>query len=103
MDLNALHAVVEQLSMRVAEGMRKAGRYGKTVTIKVRYSDFTTLSRSLTLYRSTNDYNQIAAVSRGLLDDTDAGKRPIRLLGVGMSGFGGPDRQLPLPLPEWES
>jgi DNA polymerase-4 len=52
------------------------------VTIKVRYSDFTTITRSHSSERPTRDADDIAARAVSLLDRTEAGHRPVRLLGV---------------------
>jgi len=55
--------------------------FARTVTIKVRYSDFTTITRSHTA-GATRDEGALAARALGLLDKTEAGQRPVRLLGV---------------------
>ena len=54
----------------------------RTITIKVRYSDFTTITRSHSQLPATRNADEIAARARALLDRTDAGRRPVRLLGV---------------------
>ena len=51
--------------------------------LKVRYEDFTTLTRSRTLVAPTADAGEIAAVARRLLRRSEAGRRAVRLLGVG--------------------
>ena len=55
--------------------------YARTVTIKVRYSDFTTITRSQS-ESPTRDEDDIRRRALALLDKTEAGRRPIRLLGV---------------------
>jgi DNA polymerase-4 len=52
------------------------------VTIKVRYSDFTTITRSHSQLPATRNPDALAARARALLDRTEAGRRPVRLLGV---------------------
>ena len=59
---------------------------GRTVTIKVRLHDFTTLSRSTTLGSPTDKGAIIARLARGLLADLDT-SGGVRLLGVGVSGL----------------
>jgi DNA polymerase IV len=54
----------------------------RTVTIKVRYSDFTTITRSHSKMPATRGADEIATRALGLLERTDAGRRPVRLLGV---------------------
>jgi DNA polymerase-4 len=60
----------------------------RTVTIKVRYSDFTTVTRSHTT-SPTRDAPDVAARAVHLLAKTDAGTRPVRLLGVSVHNFCG--------------
>jgi len=55
--------------------------FARTVTLKVRYSDFTTITRSHT-EPATRDEESIVRRAVALLDRTDAGRRPVRLLGV---------------------
>jgi len=57
------------------------------VTIKVRYSDFTTITRSQSSPDYTNDADNIAMRAIKLLEKTEAGHRPIRLLGVSAHNF----------------
>jgi DNA polymerase-4 len=70
----------------VAARLRKHGLSGRTVTIKVRLHDFTTLSRSSTLGSPTDSTGTVARVARGLLADLDT-SGGVRLLGVGVSGL----------------
>ena len=59
----------------------------RTVTIKVRYDDFTTITRSDTRTPPTADADEIARRAVALLERTDAGSRPVRLLGAGVHNF----------------
>ena len=70
----------------VATRLRKHGLSGRTVTIKVRLHDFTTLSRSTTLASPTDSGTTVAKLARGLLADLDT-SGGVRLLGVGVSGL----------------
>ena len=67
----------------------------RTVTIKVRYSDFTTVTRSHSQDPATRDADEIAARACALLERTDAGRRPVRLLGVSVHNFSSAGDQLP--------
>jgi DNA polymerase-4 len=58
----------------------------RTVTIKVRYADFSTITRSHS-HGPTNDADAIARRAVVLLEKTDAGRRPVRLLGAGVHGL----------------
>jgi DNA polymerase-4 len=83
-------ALMEHLLTRqaaeVAARLRKSGLSGRTITIKVRLYDFTTLNRSATLPAPTDEAAAIARLARGLLADLDT-SAGVRLLGVGVSGL----------------
>ena len=86
---------VEKLARGVASSLRKRDLAGKTITVKLRLSDFTTLTRQRTLPAPTSDAEVIAPVACGLLRrELDPG-RTFRLVGVSVSGFHEP-QQLPL-------
>ena len=75
------------LAFKTAERMRHNHLKGKTVTLKVKYSDFKQVTRSLTLDDYTDDGMLIYSIVRKLLKKTETGTRPVRLLGVSMSGL----------------
>ncbi len=89
-DLERFEEMGDELA-RLAEGVAKS--LGKrdlsafTVTIKVRYGDFTTITRSRTLAAPTRDPEVLVEVARNLLDKSEARRRPVRLLGVGASNL----------------
>jgi DNA polymerase-4 len=66
----------------VAAWLTRRGIFARTVVIKVRYDDFTTITRSQSEAKPTRDGDAIARRAVDLLEKTDAGRRPIRLLGV---------------------
>ena len=78
---------VDGLSERVALGLAERGILARTITVKVRYPDFTTLTRSRTLETPTASAALIAETARDLLRLTDAGARSARLLGVSGSNL----------------
>jgi DNA polymerase-4 len=72
----------------------------RTVTIKVRYDDFTTITRSHSKDAATRNADDIAARAIALLERTEAGRRPVRLLGVSVHNLVDPtERSEDLPLP----
>ncbi|GAA2552079.1 DNA polymerase IV [Winogradskya consettensis] len=83
-DRARLYHELDLLARRVGERLRAAGLSGRTVTVKIRHYDFTTITRSLTRDQPTDDPQLVADYARRLLSDvnTSAG---IRLLGVGVS------------------
>ena len=73
----------------------------RTVTIKVRYDDFTTITRSHSKDPATRNADDIAARAVALLERTEAGRRPVRLLGVSVHNLvdpSEPGEDAPLPL-----
>ena len=85
-DKRLLEALLDRQAAKVTERLRKARISGRTVSIKVRLHDFSTVSRSATLSEPSDDSRQIARVARRLLAELDTSSG-VRLLGVGVSGF----------------
>jgi len=85
-DKRLLEALLERQAGKVTERLRKARLSGRTVSIKVRLHDFSTLSRSATLPEPSDDGRQIARIAKALLADLDT-SGGVRLLGVGVSGL----------------
>jgi DNA polymerase IV len=80
-DLNEIRATVDEMARDAAGWLVKKSLLCRTVTIKVRYSDFTTITRSHTT-APTSDEEDIARRAVMLLEKTEAGTRPVRLLGA---------------------
>src|SRR3954452_8803900 len=85
-DLDVLGREIDSMAARVGTRLRASAYSGRTVTLKLRRYDFTTLTRSQTLPQPTDDARQIAAIARRLLADAGA-EGGLRLLGVGVSGL----------------
>jgi DNA polymerase-4 len=85
-DRAELGAIVARHSKLVANRLVKAGYFARTVTVKVRWPDFSSTSRSRTLYGATDSADQITKIALSLLDGLDVAGG-VRLLGVGVSGF----------------
>lgn len=107
-DRSLMEHLLTRQAAEVAARLRKHGLSGRTVTIKVRLHDFTTLSRSTTLPSPTDSGATVARLARGLLKDLDT-SGGVRLLGVGVSGladwiqedlFGETEEEPELPEPE---
>ncbi len=85
-DLDFLGREIDSMAARVGERLRKSAFSGRTVTLKLRRYDFTTLTRSQTLPQPTDDTRTISTTARRLL--AEAGTQGgLRLLGVGVSGL----------------
>ncbi|MEV1007098.1 DNA polymerase IV [Streptomyces sp. NPDC049881] len=79
---------VARLAGRCVERLRAAGRSGRTVVLKVRRYDFTTLTRSETLRGPTDDPAVVREAAARLLEGVDT-TEGVRLLGVGVTGLAG--------------
>jgi DNA polymerase-4 len=90
-----IEAMLCSLCERVCWRARKRGVKARTVTLKLRYADFQTLSRSRTL-TPTHSEQQLLPVVRALFRGARTRKLAIRLLGVCLSNLGPHDRQLEL-------
>jgi len=73
------------LSHDVAGRLRRKAAAGRTVTLKVKYADFVLITRSATLAEPTNDQLEIFREVTALLEKTEVGRRPVRLLGISLS------------------
>lgn len=93
---------LDELAQTISEGMKKINAAGKTITLKVRYKNFDTITRSFSLSHYTNRYSDIAEISRKLLLETEAGNRKVRLVGITLSNLDLNEKdfyeQLELPL-----
>ena len=85
-DRKLMEGLLTRQAGEVAGRLRKHGLSGRTISIKVRLHDFTTLSRSSTLPEPTDSTTTVARLARGLLADLDT-SGGVRLLGVGVSGL----------------
>ena len=85
-DRKLMEGLLTRQAGQVAERLQKHGMSGRTVTIKVRLHDFTTLNRSSTLPSPTDRPATIARLARLLLTELDT-SGGVRLLGVGVSGL----------------
>jgi DNA polymerase-4 len=84
--LDEIRANIAEMARDAAAWLGRQELYTRTVTIKVRYDDFTTITRSHS-DAATRDEAAIVSRAVALLDKTDAGRRPIRLLGASVSNF----------------
>jgi DNA polymerase-4 len=77
-----IRAAVDEMARDGAAWLERKALVCRTVTIKVRYSDFTTVTRSHSQLPATRNADALAARACALLARTEAGQRPVRLLGV---------------------
>ena len=87
-DLAAIRAEVAEMAGRAIAWLQRREMLARTVTLKVRYEDFTTITRSHSA-PPTRDEADLTARAVRLLEKTDAGARAVRLLGVSVHNFVG--------------
>lgn len=80
-----VRALIARQAQDVAMRLRKHARFARTVTVKVRFGSFETVTRSRTLDRQTDETRAIHDASRELFDEWARAFRPVRLIGVGVS------------------
>jgi DNA polymerase-4 len=85
-DIGEIRTEIADMARSAAAWLAKRQLYARTVTIKVRYDDFTTITRSHT-ERPTREELSLVNRAVDLLDRTEAGKRPVRLLGVSVNNL----------------
>lgn len=95
-DKSRLLNTLQKLSSRVASRLQKSELSGSTIKVKIRWPDFTTITRQMTLTQPTDQENQIFnAANQLFLREWQPGKA-VRLLGVGVSSLQESSRQLSL-------
>ncbi len=95
-DEQKLKETLRWLSDGVGRQTRQSNLYGTTIKIKLRWSDFSITTRQMTLKNPTDRDDEIYDCAESLLDDYWIKGKPVRLIGVGISGFVEPRRQLGL-------
>jgi DNA polymerase-4 len=95
-DDKLLQKTLIEMSAEVAKQLRKNNLAGKTIKLKMRWPDFTTLTRQTTLNNPTDQEDEIAQAALDLLKAVRKPNQAVRLIGVGVSGLGAPIRQLGL-------
>jgi DNA polymerase IV len=90
-----LDQTLDELCGQVAERLSRRSLRGRTVTVKVRYADFTTHTRQTTLPVALTTREEILRVATRLIEDEVGGEARLRLIGVTVSGFAD-EAQLPL-------
>jgi DNA polymerase IV len=86
-DAVVVHRELLRLSVRTSARLRAGGYVGRTVTVKVRFADFTTLTRSRTLPEHTDSGREVYTVARALYDGLGLQRARLRLVGVRVEGL----------------
>lgn len=86
-DLKEIKRELLELATRVGERLRRNERQGQTVTVKVKFHNFSSNTRSQTLSEPTSDSMEIFKLACELLKKTKAGSKPLRLVGISVSNL----------------
>ena len=86
-DITIIKRELLELATMVAKRLRRYQFQGRTITLKVKYYDFKQITRSATVKQPTADSKKIYQEILQLLKKTEAGHKPIRLLGISVSGL----------------
>jgi DNA polymerase-4 len=98
-----LQRTLQEQSESVGARLREAGLAGTTVRLKLRWPDFTTITRQVSLEQPTDQDGEIYRAAAGLLQRTWKARRPVRLIGVGVAQLGPRIRQLSLFDRKWQA
>lgn len=95
-DDSVLQKTIHEMSVEVARQLRESNLAGKTIKLKIRWPDFTTLTRQTTLITPTDQEEEIERTVLELMKTVRKPYQAVRLIGVGVTGLGRPVRQLGL-------
>lgn len=95
-DDKILEKTLREMSVEVAAQLHRNNLAGKTIKLKLRWPDFTTLTRQTTLNSPTDQADEIERVALDLMRTVRKPNQAVRLIGVGVTGLGQPIRQLGL-------
>lgn len=101
LEIPAIEFYLHQCAQNVFQQLTKEGKQARTVTLKIKYHNFQSITRRRTLDNFISSGDEIFAVARELLSRTDAGRVKIRLAGISLSNFNTTEKsenekQLPL-------
>jgi DNA polymerase-4 len=99
----ALRRTMQGLSESVGARLREAGLAGSTVRLKLRWADFTTITRQTSLEQPTDQDGEIYRAAARLLEGAWKTGRPVRLIGVAVAQLGPKLRQLSLFDRTWQA
>jgi len=86
-DLGTLRSTLLLLSQKISRNLRLKKYKGRVITLKIRFSDFKTITRRITLKKYTSNIFDIHKFSVSLLKNLDLNRKKIRLIGISVSGL----------------
>jgi DNA polymerase-4 len=87
-EISEMNAELDKLAQTVANRVQSYQLKGRTITLKIKYSDFRQITRNHSVAEPVNDFITIANAAKKLLVATEPEDKRIRLLGVTLSNFG---------------
>ena len=86
-DKKEMLKILSKIAGQVSNILKRTHKKGTTITLKIRYADFKTITRSKSLLKETDSAEIIMEQVKNLLKTTDAGNQKVRLLGITLSNF----------------
>jgi len=87
-EIEEMNVELDKIAVTVVNRLEKYQLKGRTVTLKIKYSDFKQITRNHSLAQGINDLPSISAIAKQLLLKTEPEDKKIRLLGITLSNFG---------------
>ncbi|MCK5684320.1 DNA polymerase IV [bacterium] len=88
-DIDEMHEILHSIALKLEKSLNGKNVKGLTVNLKVKFDDFESITRSISVFEPVSDAETIFEHTKGLLSKTVAGKRKVRLLGISISNFTG--------------
>ena len=89
--IEEMNKELDKIAVIVHRRLEKNELKGRTITLKVKYSDFTQITRNLSLPHPVSDLDIIADTAKDLLQKVDIGEKTVRLLGISLANFSEPE------------
>jgi DNA polymerase-4 len=86
--LEEMYTELDKIAVTVSNRLNRYALKGRTITVKVKYSDFKIITRSQSFLQGLNDKDTIVATAQQLLAAADLTDKKVRLLGISLSNFG---------------
>ncbi len=86
-NLQKIRIIIKRLAIKVSKAIKREKLSGRTITLKIKYADFKTVTRSQSFPVGTDKEEVISECAIALLNKTDVGKKAVRLIGVSISNF----------------
>jgi DNA polymerase-4 len=96
-NMEEMHKELDKIGLTVFNRLQKNQLKGRTVTLKVKYSDFTQITRNHSFSKPVCDFDTITETAKRLLEKVDMEEKTVRLLGISLSNFGEPETRQKKP------